>query len=105
MPWCRLFGGTLLVKSRSQETEPAQRRFRGCVWWNAGGASGDGAAAWSRVQGLGADGAGSGRRRRRGPAAGKLTFLLAATRGPSGGVAAGLMVSGGLGVALPSASC
>ena len=27
------------------ETEPAQRRFRGRVWWNAGGAGGDGAVA------------------------------------------------------------
>ena len=33
-----------------------------------------------------------------------MTSLLAATRGPSGGVAAGLMYSGGLGVALPCAS-
>ena len=38
------------------------------------------------------------------PAAGKLTSLLAATLGPSGGVAACLMESGGLGVALPCAS-
>ena len=34
---------------------------------------------------------------------GEMTFLLAATLGPSGGVAAGLMDSGDLGVALPSA--
>ena len=33
-----------------------------------------------------------------------MTSLLAATPGPSGGVAAGRMDSGGLGVALPSAS-
>ena len=39
-----------------------------------------------------------------GPAAGKMTSLLAATLGSSSGVAAGLTVSGGLGVALPCAS-
>ena len=39
-----------------------------------------------------------------GPAAGKMTSLLASTLGSSGGVAAGLMDSGGLGVALPCAS-
>ena len=33
-----------------------------------------------------------------------MTSLLAATLAPSGGVVAGLMVSGGLGVALPCAS-
>ena len=40
----------------------------------------------------------------RAPATSKMTSLLAATLGPSGGVAAGLVVSGGLGVALPCAS-
>ena len=39
-----------------------------------------------------------------GPATGTTTSLLATTLGPSGGVAAGLSVSGGLGVALPCAS-
>ena len=32
------------------ETEPAQRRFRGRVWWNAGGAGSDGAGAGGKVQ-------------------------------------------------------
>ena len=40
----------------------------------------------------------------RGPAAGEMTSLLAATLGASSGVAAGLMDFGGLGVALPCAS-
>ena len=43
------------------ETEPAQRRFRGRVWWNAGGAGGDGAACGGKVQAPGTDGAGRGR--------------------------------------------
>ena len=45
-----------------------------------------------------------GWRRGRGPAAGKMTSLLAATLDPSGRVAAGLMDSEGIGVALPFAS-
>ena len=42
--------------------------------------------------------------RGRGPAAGNMTSLLAATMGSSRGVAAGLLVSWGLGAALPCAS-
>ena len=42
------------------ETELAQRRFRGRVWWIAGGAGGDVAAAGGKVQAPGADGAGRG---------------------------------------------
>ena len=91
--WCRLY------------TEPAERRFRGRVWWNASGVGGDGAGAGGKVQ---ARGRGRGKRKKAGggrrPAAGKMTSPLAATLGSSGGVAAGLKVSGGLGAALPCAS-
>ena len=31
-----------------KETEPAQRRFCGRVWWHAGGAGGDGAVAGAK---------------------------------------------------------
>ena len=100
------------------ETAPTQRRFRGRVWWTAGGAWVDGAGAGGKVQAPRADGAGrgkadKGRGRGRGkeegrwrerPATGKMTSLLAATLDHSGGVAAGHMNSGGLGVALPCAS-
>ena len=54
-------------------------------------------------------GRGCGRERKEGrwrkhPTTGKMTSLLPATLGHSGGVAAGRMESGGLGVALPCAS-
>ena len=44
-----------------RETEPAQRRFRGSVWWSVGGVGGDGAVVGGKVLVLGADGAGSGK--------------------------------------------
>ena len=45
-PWYRLFGGTLPGQIKDfKETEPAQRRSRGRVWWNARGFGGDGAGA------------------------------------------------------------
>ena len=98
-----------------RETEPSQRRFRGHMRWNAGGAGGDGAAAGGKVQAPRADGAGrgnadkgrgweqkKGRWRGRGPATSKMTSFWAATLDASG--AAGLMNSGGHCVALPCAS-
>ena len=87
------------------------------LWWHADGAGG-GAVTGGTVQAA-AFGAGCGeadmgpRRRqwerkegqwRRCPATNKMTTFLAATLGPSGGVATGLVVSGGLGVALPCLS-
>ena len=86
-----------------------------------GGTGGDSAVARVEVHTPGVDGAGCGKADKgrggrgrkkgktaggggRGPAAGKMTSLLAATPAPSGGVAAGRMDSGGLGVALPRAS-
>ena len=59
MLWFRLFGGMLPVKD-FKETEPAQRRSRGRVWWNVGGVGGDSAGAGGQVQAPGADGAGRG---------------------------------------------
>ena len=43
------------------ETEPGQRRSRGRVWWDAGGAGDDGTGAGGKVQVPGADGAGRGK--------------------------------------------
>ena len=79
------------------ETEPAQRRFRGRVWWNAGGAGGDGAAA-GKVQTPGTDGAGrvkadKGRGRGRGKGK-KAGGSVVPPLGSSGGVAAGRMEFG-----------
>ena len=82
-------------------------------------AGGDTAVARGKVQAPGADGVGlgkaqglrqlpwkrkEGRWREASRHRQKMTSLLAATLGPSGGVAAGLVGSGGLGVALPCAS-
>ena len=75
------------------ETEPAQRRFRGRVWWNAGGAGGEGAACGGEVQAPGTDGAGRGRADKgRGQGHGKERNQVAG------------MDSGGLGVPLFCAS-
>ena len=72
------------------------------IWWRFdGGTGGDSAVAAELTRAAERK---EGGRRGRGPAASKLTFLLAATLGYFGGVAACLIDSGGLGVALPCAS-
>ena len=61
MSWYRLLRRHVARQiNHFKETEPAQRRFRGRVWWNAGGAGGDGAVAGGKVSAPGADGAGRG---------------------------------------------
>ena len=113
MPWYRLFGGMLPVNSRiSKETEPAQRRFRGRVWWSACGAGGDGAGAGGKVQAPGTDGAGRGKADKgRGRSRGKARRPVAGLSRPrQNGVSLGRnagslgMESGGHSVALPCAS-
>ena len=100
-----------------RETETAQRRFRGRVWLNAG-AGGDGAGAGGKVRPLermvldvvkltraaveaGEKKEGWWRER---PATGEMMSLLAAALEYLPRRCAGLMDSGGLGVALPCAS-
>ena len=94
------------------EIELARRRFRARVLGNVGCLSGDGAAAGSEVhaprveggrvkadmgrglcrgRGMQAVGGVGGR----GPAVSEMTFPVAVTLGPFGGVAASLLVSGG----------
>ena len=78
------------VARQIMETEPAQRRFRGRVWWNASGAGGDEAGAGGKVQAPRTDCAGRG----------EADEGLGRGRGEEGG----RRVAGGLGVALPCPS-
>ena len=100
-----------------KKTEPAQRRFRECIWGNASSAGGDGVGGGGKIQArMGWRWSSSqwprsrpwerkeGWWRGRGPANGAMTSLLAAILCPSDGVAASLVESEGLGVALPCAS-
>ena len=84
---------------------PPQGRLLGYRWWNAGSTGGDVVAYGGDVWFSGVGGAGRGNADRwqlRGR--GVERRLLAATLGPSGNVAAGLMDFGGFGVTLPGAS-
>ena len=90
--WCRFLGGTLLVKLRSPgKTSPLNDAFVDAC---GGMLEVQVATVLPRGQAYtpGADGAEriNGQWRRRGPATGEITSLLAATLGSSGGVVAGL---------------